>query len=143
MSSIVRVETLNGTEFVNLDTVRRFVLGANDSLELRFGNAETLVLTGESAQCVLAWVTAHAQAFGQQAAVPSRTPQKVAPTLRQAECKAKPQRRIQLMPLNAAHLSVVPTPASTPAAPTLDSMAASAGQQRLPSHTIDRQHWLP
>ena len=143
MNSIVEVETLNGTEFVNLNLVRRFVPGADDSLELRFGNAETLVLTGDSAQQVLTWVTAQAQAFKQPAAT-SKTPPK-ATTSRQPESKATPQqrRRIQLMPLNTAtHLSVVPTP-DPPPAPTLDRVAASAKLQRLPSHTIDRQHWLP
>ncbi|PSB25008.1 hypothetical protein [Stenomitos frigidus] len=143
MSSIFQVETLNGIEFVNLGMVRRFVPGADNSLELRFGQAETLVLTGDSAQQVLQWVTAQAEAFKLPAA-PSKTPPKAA-TSRQPESKAKPQqrRRIQLMPLNiATHLSVVPTP-TPPTTPTLDSMAASARLQCLPSHTIDRQHWLP
>lgn len=140
MNSIVKVETLNGTEFVNLDTVRRFVLGTDGALELRFGNAETLVLTGNSAQHVLQWVESRVQTCTTKTqqlcpkSVPATTVE------RQPEGTAKPQRRVQLMPLSADQNNV-PTMLTT-APPIPNSTADSETTARPPSPTIDRQNWL-
>lgn len=62
---VIKVETANGIEFLDLSLVRRFVPGVDSTLELRFGQAETLVLAGAKARQVLAWVTAQAESLEQ------------------------------------------------------------------------------
>ncbi len=132
--NIVAVETLNGTEFLNLDTVHRFIPGTDGALELRFGQAETLVLTGDSARLVMAWVTAQAQAF-QPAVVSAPTRQT---TVKSPTATPSP-RRVQLMTWPSTQATV-----ALPATPTpsdVTAITALPGRQTGPSPTIDRQQW--
>ena len=141
MNSIVRVETLNGTEFVNLSTVRRFVPGTDGSLELRFGNAETLVLSEHSAKRVLAWVVAQAQAFQEAERQRLTAPRDTRQGIQTSRTGGRPPvKRVQLMPLRTTPPRTSPYPPTTHA--TLQAMAARASL-RTPSPTINRAQWLP
>lgn len=139
MSRIVEVETLNGTEFVNLDHVHRFVVGVDGSLELRFGKAETLLLTGDSAQRVLQWVRKQAQTFAQESLTTTEVPPTVAATaVRQPE---QAKRRIQLMSFTPNTYLSLDRTAETDV-PTLNAAALSTTPPS-PSPTINRNGWLP
>lgn len=155
--NVIQVQTQNGTEFVNLSLVRRFVPGADGTLELRFGQAETLVLTGAPARQALAWVTAQAESLKQLYSDAEPEPHTAAKTqvAQPTQSLQPPPKRLQLMALPPAFAaSVAPEPpqtvqtlqASCPDTPE-PTPTAVAERVRLtpgtPSPTINRSQWAP
>lgn len=146
LPAVVKVETANGIEFLNLSLVRRFVPGADDTLELRFGQAETLVLTGANARRVLAWATAQAESLEllHSEPEPAQTPAPSPVKPQQRKRTGPQQKRVELIQLK----TVAPSDPLTPPLPlpetTLNSTADSARLTTgAPSPTINRQNWTP